>query len=62
MARMPITGRPDPFSSPIPSPLNTTLGTLGWWVNGASIFASNIGSEHIVGLAAIIASYLYFRG
>jgi SSS family solute:Na+ symporter len=24
---------------------------LGWWIVGASIFASNIGSEHIVGLA-----------
>src|SRR6202012_910829 len=24
---------------------------LSWWVIGASIFASNIGSEHIVGLA-----------
>ena len=24
---------------------------LGWWMIGASIFASNIGSEHIVGLA-----------
>src|SRR5436309_9088532 len=24
---------------------------LGWWVIGASIFASNIGSAHIVGLA-----------
>ena len=24
---------------------------LGWWVIGASIFASNIRSEHIVGLA-----------
>jgi SSS family solute:Na+ symporter len=24
---------------------------LGWWLVGASIFASNIGSEHIVGLA-----------
>jgi solute:Na+ symporter, SSS family len=24
---------------------------LGWWVIGSSIFASNIGSEHIVGLA-----------
>ena len=24
---------------------------LGWWVIGASIFASNIGSEHIVDLA-----------
>src|SRR5919199_5161041 len=24
---------------------------LAWWVIGASIFASNIGSEHIVGLA-----------
>ena len=24
---------------------------LGWWIIGASIFASNIGSEHIVGLA-----------
>ena len=26
---------------------------LGWWVIGASIFASNIGSEHIVGLAGL---------
>jgi SSS family solute:Na+ symporter len=25
--------------------------TLGWWIVGASIFASNIGSEHLVGLA-----------
>src|ERR671924_1233640 len=24
---------------------------LGWWLVGASIFASNIGSEHVVGLA-----------
>jgi SSS family solute:Na+ symporter len=24
---------------------------LGWWIVGASIFSSNIGSEHIVGLA-----------
>src|SRR4051812_12888445 len=24
---------------------------LGWWIVGASIFASNIGSEHVVGLA-----------
>ena len=24
---------------------------LSWWIVGASIFASNIGSEHIVGLA-----------
>ena len=24
---------------------------LGWWVVGASIFCSNIGSEHVVGLA-----------
>src|SRR6266404_4856058 len=24
---------------------------LAWWIIGASIFASNIGSEHIVGLA-----------
>ena len=24
---------------------------LGWWVVGASIFTSNIGSEHVVGLA-----------
>lgn len=24
---------------------------LGWWIIGASVFASNIGSEHIVGLA-----------
>jgi SSS family solute:Na+ symporter len=35
---------------------------LGWCVIGTSIFASNNGSEHLVGLAAIIASYLYFRG
>src|SRR5258708_21751205 len=25
---------------------------LGWWIIGASIFASNIGSEHVVGLAS----------
>src|SRR2546428_13965546 len=24
---------------------------LGWWIIGASIFASNIGSEHVVGVA-----------
>ena len=24
---------------------------LGWWVIGASLLASNVGSEHIVGLA-----------
>ena len=24
---------------------------LAWWVIGASIFSSNIGSEHLVGLA-----------
>jgi SSS family solute:Na+ symporter len=24
---------------------------LGWWIVGASIFASNVGSEHVVGLA-----------
>jgi SSS family solute:Na+ symporter len=29
---------------------------LGWWVIGASIFASNIGSEHLVGLAGSGAS------
>ncbi|MFN8007562.1 MAG: sodium:solute symporter [Terriglobia bacterium] len=29
---------------------------LGWWVIGASIFASNIGSEHVVGLAGAGAS------
>src|SRR5579871_2728147 len=29
---------------------------LGWWIVGASIFASNIGSEHIVGLAGSGAS------
>ena len=28
---------------------------VGWFVIGASIFASNIGSEHIVGLAGIAA-------
>src|SRR5882757_4496983 len=27
------------------------LAAVAWWVIGASIFASNIGSEHIVGLA-----------
>ena len=36
---------------------NTTTGyflagrNLGWFIVGASIFASNIGSEHLVGLA-----------
>lgn len=29
---------------------------LGWWVIGASILASNVGSEHIVGLAGTGAS------
>ncbi len=29
---------------------------LGWWVIGASILASNVGSEHIVGLAGTAAS------
>ncbi len=29
---------------------------LGWWVVGASIFASNIGSEHVVGLAGSVAT------
>ena len=29
---------------------------LGWFVIGASIFASNIGSEHVVGLAGTAAS------
>lgn len=29
---------------------------LGWWVIGASLFASNIGSEHLVGLAGSGAS------
>jgi SSS family solute:Na+ symporter len=29
---------------------------LGWWVIGASILASNVGSEHIVGLAGSAAS------
>src|SRR6476646_5808085 len=28
---------------------------LGWWVIGASILASNVGSEHIVGLAGSAA-------
>ena len=29
---------------------------LSWWIIGASIFASNIGSEHVVGLAGSGAS------
>jgi len=29
---------------------------LGWWVIGASILASNVGSEHIVGLAGTAAT------
>src|SRR5215469_12967954 len=29
---------------------------LSWWIIGASVFASNIGSEHIVGLAGSGAS------
>ncbi|HMI78868.1 MAG TPA: hypothetical protein VK484_08740, partial [Ferruginibacter sp.] len=29
---------------------------LGWWVIGASILASNVGSEHIVGLAGTAGS------
>ena len=27
---------------------------VGWFVIGASIFASNIGSEHVVGLACVL--------
>lgn len=30
---------------------------LGWWVIGASILASNVGSEHIVGLAGTGATF-----
>ena len=30
---------------------------LSWWIIGASIFASNIGSEHIVGLAGSGAKF-----
>ena len=35
------------------SPESYFLGgrNLGWWVIGASLFASNIGSEHLIGLA-----------
>ena len=40
------------------SPTNYFLANrnLGWWVIGASILASNVGSEHIVGLAGTAAS------
>ncbi|HEV7783242.1 MAG TPA: sodium:solute symporter [Chitinophagaceae bacterium] len=40
------------------SPTNYFLANrnLGWWVIGASILASNVGSEHIVGLAGTGAS------
>ncbi len=40
------------------SPTNYFLANrnLGWWVIGASILASNVGSEHIVGLAGSGAS------
>jgi solute:Na+ symporter, SSS family len=30
---------------------SSPAGNLNWWIIGASIFASNIGSEHVVGLA-----------
>ena len=33
---------------------------LGWFVVGASIFASNIGSEHLVGLARLRAIELSY--
>ena len=32
---------------------------MGWFVIGASLFASNVGSEHIVGLAGSGACLLY---
>ena len=32
---------------------------LGWFIVGASIFASNIGSEHVVGLAGSGATDQY---
>ena len=49
----------------------TNLNPIGWFAIGASIFASNIGSEHVVGLAGqgaatgiclalIVGMYLYF--
>ena len=41
------------FSKRKRSPESYFLGgrNLGWWVIGASLFASNIGSEHLIGLA-----------
>jgi SSS family solute:Na+ symporter len=35
---------------------------LGWFVIGASIFASNIGSEHVVGLAGTAAKNGFVMG
>ncbi len=35
---------------------------LGWFVIGASLFASNIGSEHLVGLAGAGASGAFAAG
>ena len=32
---------------------------VGWFVVGASIFASNIGSEHVVGLAGAVRGISY---
>ncbi|MFT5724683.1 MAG: SSS family solute:Na+ symporter [Bacteroidia bacterium] len=41
------------FANKSRSPESYFLGgrNLGWWVIGASLFASNIGSEHLIGLA-----------
>lgn len=41
------------YGSESRSPESYFLGgrNLGWWVIGASLFASNIGSEHLIGLA-----------
>lgn len=41
------------FANKKRSPESYFLGgrNLGWWVIGASLFASNIGSEHLIGLA-----------
>ncbi|MFT5512980.1 MAG: SSS family solute:Na+ symporter [Bacteroidia bacterium] len=41
------------FGNKSRSPESYFLGgrNLGWWVIGASLFASNIGSEHLIGLA-----------
>ena len=49
-ARPCLVGHP-PERRTRPTTTSSPVASLGWFIVGASIFASNIGSEHLVGLA-----------